>query len=254
MPSSSTNTYFRCIVCKSNHRPWECRVFKEKTPNQRAKLVADNKLCFSCLWDKHIFRQCFSQKSAEKKGVIVRVTHYRMEQIGFFQKTVCEILEYTSVDQWNHLATKDNPADAGTRGMFAEDLQLSSRVKGPHFLTISRFLFVPNKDVIKNIKLGVNLAVAIEDTVSLTTSVKKQITSVPSIFPFDKFSSYQKFLRIASYVLRHLPQHAGYRNLDGSITDPKQSLLKPKGKILTIILLNGAAELLHVHRLSVQTD
>ena len=33
---------------------------------------------------------------------------------------VCEFLEYTSVDQWNHVATKDNPADAGTRGKSAE--------------------------------------------------------------------------------------------------------------------------------------
>ena len=51
MPSASTNTFCRCIVCKGNHRQWECRVFKEKTPTQRAKLVklvADNKLCFSC--------------------------------------------------------------------------------------------------------------------------------------------------------------------------------------------------------------
>ena len=75
--------------------------------------------------------------------------------------------------QWNHVATKDNPADAGTRGMSAEILQLSSWVKGPHFLTNLRFPFVPNKDVIKNIKLGVNQAVTIEDTVSLVTSVKK---------------------------------------------------------------------------------
>ena len=140
----------------------------------------------------------------------------------FGANRVCEILEYTSVDQWNHVATKDNPADAGTRGMSAEILQLSSWVKGPRFLTNSRFRFVPNKNVIKTIKLGVNQAVTIEDTVSLTTSVKKHITPVPSIFPFDKFSSYQKYLRIAAYVLRFLPKHAGYRNLDGSITDPTE--------------------------------
>ena len=131
-------------------------------------------------------------------------------------------MEYTSVDQWNHVTTKDNPADAGTRGMSAEILQLSSWVKGLHFLSNSRFPFVPNKDVINNIKLGVNQAVTMEDTVSLSTSVKKQITPVPSIFPFDKFSSYQKYLRIAAYVLRFLPKHAGYRNLDGSITDPTE--------------------------------
>ena len=90
----------------------------------------------------------------------------------FVANRVCEILEYTGVDQWNHVATKDNPADAGTLGMSAEILQLSSWIKGPHFLTNSRFPFVPNKDVIKNIKIGVNQAVTIEDTVSLATSVK----------------------------------------------------------------------------------
>ena len=140
----------------------------------------------------------------------------------FVANRVCEILEYTSVDQWNHVATKDNPADAGTRGMSAEVLQLSSWVNGPHFSTNSSFPFVPNKDVINNIKLGVNQAVIIKDTVSLATSVKKQTTPVLSLFPFDKFSSYQKYLRIAAYVLRLLPKHAGYRNPDGSITDPTE--------------------------------
>ena len=38
----------------------------------------------------------------------------------FVAYRVCEILEFTSVDQWNHVATKDNPAEAGTRGMSAE--------------------------------------------------------------------------------------------------------------------------------------
>ena len=71
----------------------------------------------------------------------------------FVANRVREILEYTSVDQWNHVATKDNPADASTRGMSSEILQLSSWVKGPHFLTNSRFPFVPNKDVIKTSNL-----------------------------------------------------------------------------------------------------
>ena len=36
----------------------------------------------------------------------------------------------TQRHQWNHVANKDNPADAGTRGMSAEILHLSSWVKG----------------------------------------------------------------------------------------------------------------------------
>ena len=68
MPSSSTNTYSRCIVCKGNHRLWECRVFKEKTPTQRAKLVAESKLCFSCLRDKHAFRRCPQPRKCRAEG------------------------------------------------------------------------------------------------------------------------------------------------------------------------------------------
>ena len=90
----------------------------------------------------------------------------------FVANRVCEILKFTSVEQWNHVATKDNPADFGTRRITAEVLHLSSWVKGPGFLSISSFTFVPNKDVIKNIKLGVNQAVNIEDTVSLATTVE----------------------------------------------------------------------------------
>ena len=131
-------------------------------------------------------------------------------------------MEYTSVDQWNHGATKDNPTGAGTRGMSAEALQLNSCVKGSHLLTNSRFPFVPNKDVINNIKLGVNKAITIEDTVSLATSFTKQTTPVPSFFPFDKISSNQNYLRIAAYVLRLLAKHSDYRNFDGSVTDPTE--------------------------------
>ena len=134
----------------------------------------------------------------------------------FAENRVCKILEYTS--QRNHVATKDNPADAGTGGMSAEVLQLSSCAKVPQF-NLFAFPFVPNKDVINNIKLGVNQAVTTEDTVSLATSVKKQTIPVRSLFPFDKFSSYQKYLGIVAYVLLLLPKYASYCNLDGSITD-----------------------------------
>ena len=33
-------------------------LFKEKTPTQRAKVVAEAKLCFPCLCDSHMFMQC----------------------------------------------------------------------------------------------------------------------------------------------------------------------------------------------------
>ena len=64
-PSTSISS---CIVCKGSHRLWECRVVKKKTPTHRAKVVAEAKICLSCLSDKHMFRQCPSPHNCRKDG------------------------------------------------------------------------------------------------------------------------------------------------------------------------------------------
>ena len=84
----------------------------------------------------------------------------------FIANRVSEILENTSVDQWNHVATCDNPADAGTRGMSDEVLQSCSWVRGPDFLRTKQFPFVPNTDVVDNIKLGVVTKEQDDDSIS----------------------------------------------------------------------------------------
>ena len=62
---------------------------------------------------------------------VLQWNNSKEKQPIFAANRVCKILEYTS--QWNHVATKDNPADAGTGGMSAEALQLSIWVKVPQF-------------------------------------------------------------------------------------------------------------------------
>ena len=54
---------------------------------------------------------------------------------------------------------------------------------------------------------------------SVTKSTKE---TPPQLIPFDKYSSYQKLLRITAYALRLLPSHECYRNADGSIIDPTE--------------------------------
>ena len=69
-PASTTATppTPHCIVYKGNHRIWECRVFKERSPTNRAKVVAEAKLCFSCLREKHMFRLCPNPRKCRKDG------------------------------------------------------------------------------------------------------------------------------------------------------------------------------------------
>ena len=66
--SSPSKLISSCIVCKGSHRLWECRAFNEKTPSQRARVVAEAKLSFSCLRDEHVFRQCKSPRKCRKDG------------------------------------------------------------------------------------------------------------------------------------------------------------------------------------------
>ena len=65
---SATPPIPRCVVCEGNHLIWECQVFKEKSPTERAKVVAEAKLCFSCLREKHMFRQRPSPRKCRKDG------------------------------------------------------------------------------------------------------------------------------------------------------------------------------------------
>ena len=65
----------------------------------------------------------------------------------FVANRVPEILESTTVDQWFQVSIADNPADAGTRGMSAENLRTISWLKGPSFLLTSHFPFQPSTSI-----------------------------------------------------------------------------------------------------------
>ena len=65
---------------------------------------------------------------------VLQWLHSKSKQPIFIANRVCEVLEHTSVDEWNHVASSVNPEDAGTRGMTAEVLQSVSWVRGPDFL------------------------------------------------------------------------------------------------------------------------
>ena len=129
--------------------------------------------------------------------VVLQWRNSRNKHPIFIANRVREILENTSVGQWNHVATCDNPADVGTRGMSAEVLLSSSWVRGPDFLRTKQFRFVPNTEVVDNIKLGFVTKEKDDDSIS---SLAASVTNPPkeqsiNLIPFDKFSSYQKVLR-----------------------------------------------------------
>ena len=62
-----------CGLCKCQHPIWRCQSFKEKTTTQRAKIAAENELCFSCLKGMYSFRTCPRQRKCTIEGC--RSTH-----------------------------------------------------------------------------------------------------------------------------------------------------------------------------------
>ena len=55
-----------CVLCNGSHSLWNCAVFNEKNATQRAKFLAEQKLCFACLNGNHSFRQCSRAKKFPK--------------------------------------------------------------------------------------------------------------------------------------------------------------------------------------------
>ena len=58
--------YPSCSVCKGQHALWNCALFKEKNVTQRAKNVAEQKLCFACLQSNHSFCNCSKARKCPK--------------------------------------------------------------------------------------------------------------------------------------------------------------------------------------------
>ena len=99
-------------------------------------------------------------------------------------------------------------------------LRFCSWVRGPDFLRSKQFPFEPSTEVVNNIKLGIVTKKNSDSNTSFTASATKSTKEpFPQLIPFDKFSSYQKLLRKTAYILRLLPSHESYRNIDGSIID-----------------------------------
>ena len=145
------------------------------------------------------------------------------KQPVFVANRVSEILELTTIDEWHHVPTADNPADAGTRGLSASGLLESSWLKGPDFLRTNDWPFKPADDFLKKIK-SCKLDSVLESDLDQTGTVTltATVTTTASTFEWQKYSSYEKLLRIVVYMLRLLPKYSANRTDCGLITDPAE--------------------------------
>ena len=70
--------------------------------------------------------------------VISWIKYFKLKHKIYIRNRFAEIRDITSINQWNHVNTKDNPADQETRGLTATEMtEKSLWLQGPQFLLSS---------------------------------------------------------------------------------------------------------------------
>ena len=115
------------------------------------------------------------------------------------------------------MPTSDNPEDAGTGGMSAENLQRSSWLTGPSFLLTPHFPFQPSTSVKDSLQTKSSSYNSHKDVTAPEVAFAVNTSHSEKIFNFNRYSSFNKIVRITAYLLRILPKHASYGTPDGNI-------------------------------------
>ena len=74
--NTKTKNNFQCVVCKENHKIWQCNQFKTKDSEQRWDIARKNKLCYRCLAGKHFAKECRNSRICGIDGCLD--THNRL--------------------------------------------------------------------------------------------------------------------------------------------------------------------------------
>ena len=134
----------------------------------------------------------------------------------FVANRVAEFLESTSIDQWFHVLSGDNPADTGTRGITADSLKQSSWVNGPSFLKTSDWPFSPNREVTDKIRLD-GPVYDLYEGLEVSSNFPCTAVSTDFAFPWSHI--------LVAYILRLSPKHRHFRSPDKSIIDPAELVI-----------------------------
>ena len=153
---------------------------------------------------------------------VLQWIHLIEKQPVFVANRVAEILELTTTDEWNYVQSYDNPADAGTRGLSATALPNSIWLKGPDFLKTSDWPFRPSENSSFKVKQRKEASSREKPSFGDETVLNTNAGISTSTFEWQKYSSYEKLLRVAAYILRLLPKNEAYRSITGAITDPSE--------------------------------
>ena len=103
-----------CFICKCKHEenPEKCTVFVMATPDQRAKIVAENRRCLRCIVGEHMSRDCAKPPKCTKRGCQLS-HHWMLHGAGrVFEKRV-DIAGRTTEKQIDEISTSSKVPEEG---------------------------------------------------------------------------------------------------------------------------------------------
>ncbi|XP_063713741.1 uncharacterized protein LOC134841638 [Symsagittifera roscoffensis] len=159
------------------------------------------------------------------------------KQPAFVANRVAEILKSTSIDQWFHVLSGDNPADTGTRGTTADSLKQSSWVNGPSFLKTLDWPFNLNGEVTEKVRLDGPVC-DLNEGLEVSSNLSCTAVSTDFAFFWDEYSSFSQIKRQVAYMLRLSPKHIHFRSPDKAIIDPAELVISEE-KILQLLQLES---------------
>ena len=119
----------------------------------------------------------------------------------FVQHRVDEILKLSNKANWGHCVGICNPADLGSRGVSASTLKESQIWRhGPHWLLLDRKhwpsgLLLENND---------DVAAEKRKTATVMTALEEKKSGVSEVIDINRFSSYNRLLRVTAWVFRFI--------------------------------------------------
>ncbi|XP_064635803.1 uncharacterized protein LOC135492984 [Lineus longissimus] len=117
----------------------------------------------------------------------------------FVQNRVNIIREKSNPNSWYHVATDENSADILSRGATHEELQRSSWITGPKWLTQPRHTW-PLKNIQDKPEIAITLAAGVE--MANVFQPASQNINISNVIDINRFSSLQKLLRVTALVTR----------------------------------------------------
>ncbi|KAI8430326.1 hypothetical protein MSG28_000632 [Choristoneura fumiferana] len=120
---------------------------------------------------------------------------------AFVSNRLTQIIENTEVSRWNHVVTKDNPADLLTRGIHPQELKKSALWwHGPQWLRLPRSQW-PQSKFLDPESHVLHSEVIMEKSVNTATAKGKNYSNMWDDV-FNRFSSFTKLQRTIAFCYR----------------------------------------------------